>query len=196
MSDSDRLFSPYAHGAGHADGAAPQLMVTATTADRDGAGAEGAGPNDPSVAGEAAIEQAPSAERLSDTIPGATLAYESVEDWVSRYLLVMYRRAVSGTGTTWCPQWWRHPEAVVRLEALWRAWEYLRKDPSTGMSVWLRDHCDPHMTQLLSADGPLKGCKPRQHTRHPNQPLPGDHAPAGWFTPLDESDLPITASGS
>ena len=144
---------------------------------------------------EPTLEQPPPVEQLADTIPGAVLAYASVEDWVGRYLLVMYRRAVSGTGTTWCPQWWRHPEAVVRLEALWRAWEYLRKDATTGMSVWLRDHCDPHMTQLLSADGPFKGCKSKQHSGHPTDPLPFDPSPADWFAHTDDGDLPIAAVG-
>ena len=142
---------------------------------------------------EPTLEQPPPVEQLADAIPGAVLAYASVEDWVGRYLLVMYRRAVSGTGTTWCPQWWRHPEAVVRLEALWRAWEYLRKDPTTGMSVWLRDHCDPHMMQLLSADGPFKGCKPKQHSGHPTEPLPCDRSPDDWFAQTDEGDLPVAA---
>ncbi len=25
----------------------------------------------------------------------------------------------------WCPQWWRPPKAVSRVESLWRAWETL-----------------------------------------------------------------------
>ena len=93
--------------------------------------------------------------------------YGSVEEFVASYLLPLYRRAVSGQGTTWCAQWWRHPEAWVRLDALWRAWEYLRLDPATGMSVWLRDHADPHMAVLLSADGPFRGCKPEEHSATP-----------------------------
>ena len=191
MSDEDRLFSELGRGTEDADAASPQL--TAATADRDRAGAEGADAHDTDATGREAIEPAPPAGQLSDSIPGATLAYGSVEEWVGRYLLVMYRRAVSGTGTTWCPQWWRHPEAVVRLEALWRAWEYLRKDPTTGMSVWLRDHCDPHMMQLLSADGPFKGCKPKQHSGHPTEPLPGDRSPDDWWAQTDEGDLPLAA---
>jgi hypothetical protein len=53
--------------------------------------------------------------------------------------------------------------ASVALEALWRAWEYLRLDAHTGMSVWFRDHADHHMAVLLSADGAFKGCKPDRH---------------------------------
>jgi hypothetical protein len=120
--------------------------------------------------------------RPSDEPPAAAdgeLAFACLEQWVDGYLLAMYRRAVSGTATTWCSQWWRHPEAVLRLEALWRAWEYLRLEPTTGMSVWFRDHCDQHMPQLLSADGPFKGCKPAGH-RRPVERLPSISPPAGW----------------
>ena len=104
--------------------------------------------------------------------------FASVEQFVTGYLLPLYRRAVSGNDTTWCAEWWRHPEAIVRLEALWRAWEYLRLDPATGMSVWLRDHCDFHMRVLLSADGPFKGCTPDAHAARPVRPLPSTAMPA------------------
>ena len=63
----------------------------------------------------------------------------------------MYRRALDGTQRTWCPEWWRHAEAPSRLEALWRAWEHLRLDPATGMSVWFRDHADHHMAGCSTA---------------------------------------------
>ncbi len=104
--------------------------------------------------------------------------YGSLEQFVSEYLLPLYRRPVSGNGATWCAEWWRHPEAWVRLDSIWRAWEYLRLDPATGMSVWLRDHADPHMAMLLSADGPFRGCKPDEHARRPLQPLPSTPIPA------------------
>ena len=84
--------------------------------------------------------------------------YPTLPDWVQEWLLPVYRRSISGHHRTWCPQWWRHDEAVTRLDALWRAWEHLRLDPATGLSAWFRDHADHHMTILLDADGPLKGC--------------------------------------
>ncbi len=51
--------------------------------------------------------------------------YPTLPQWVDEWLLPVYRRSVSGHRRAWCPQWWQHPEAVARLEALWRAWEYL-----------------------------------------------------------------------
>ena len=93
------------------------------------------------------------------------LYFPTVLAFVTDHLVPMYRRSVSGTDRTWCAEWWRHAEAVSRLEALWRSWEYLRLDGNLGISVWMRDHLDHHMTILLDADGPFKGCKPDQHAQ-------------------------------
>jgi hypothetical protein len=112
--------------------------------------------------------------------PGAPV-FTTLEEWVEKYLLNMYRRSVDGTAMTWCPEWWRHPEAYLRLDALWRAWEYLRQRPGTGMAVWMRDYCDQHMAVLLSESGPFKGCEPGRHSPYPLQPLP-TLAPPSWET--------------
>jgi hypothetical protein len=53
----------------------------------------------------------------------------------------------------WCLEWYFHPEAVSRVEALWRAWEHLRLDGATGISVWFKDHADHHMSVLLDPRG-------------------------------------------
>jgi Domain of unknown function (DUF4913) len=67
------------------------------------------------------------------------------------------------------------------LEALWRSWEHLRLDPATGISVWFRDHADHHMTILLSADGPFKGCSPDKGDSQRLDPLPLTEPPTGMF---------------
>ncbi|MCU1531289.1 MAG: hypothetical protein JWO49_860 [Arthrobacter sp.] len=79
--------------------------------------------------------------------------------------------------------WWKHEEAISRLEALWRAWKFLRLDGSTGISVWWRDHADHHMGVLLSADGPFKGCNPVAggHAANKLKALPCDSPPKGLF---------------
>ncbi|WP_353710631.1 DUF4913 domain-containing protein [Arthrobacter sp. K5] len=56
------------------------------------------------------------------------------------------------------------------LEALWRAWEFLRLEGTAGMSVWWSDHADHHMSVLLSTDGPFKGCT-TDDGHGPNLPL-------------------------
>lgn len=98
-------------------------------------------------------------------IPEPELFYPDFASFVEAQLAPTYRRNMKGTSTTWCPTWWRHAEAISRLEALWRAWEFLRLDPSTGMNVWWRDHADHHTGVLLPADGPLTGCSPKTATR-------------------------------
>ena len=105
----------------------------------------------------------------------------TLEEWVEKYLLNLYRRSVDGTAMTWCREWWRHPEAYLRLDALWRTWEYLRQQPATGMAVWMRDYCDPHMAVLLSESGPFKGCEPTRHSPYELRALP-TLAPPNWET--------------
>jgi hypothetical protein len=108
--------------------------------------------------------------------------YPNVAEFVRDNLANTYRRQINaGDGVNWCPQWWKHAEAISRLEALWRAWEFLRLDDTTGMSVWWRDHADYHMAVLLSANGPFRGCSP--HDGHSPQPapLPCEEPPARMF---------------
>jgi hypothetical protein len=108
-----------------------------------------------------------------------TLYYGSVDEFVREYLRHVYRRRVGpNTSAKWASEWWRHPEAIVRLEALWRAWEHLRLEPTTGMSVWLRDHADYHMGVLLSPDGPFKKA---DDANRDGEPLPYTPPPAGMF---------------
>jgi hypothetical protein len=107
--------------------------------------------------------------------------YATVEDFVRELLAPMYRRALDGTDRSWCPEWWRHAEAISRLDALWRAWEHLRLDPDTGMSVWFRDHADHHMAVLLDSEGPFKRCS-KGHRALDELPL--EPAPEGLFMPM------------
>jgi len=108
--------------------------------------------------------------------------FASLWDFVSQWLLPTYRRISDHPNFAWCPQWWRHPEVVVRLDALWRSWEHLRLQPGTGMSVWLKDHLDHHMAVLLSQDGPMHRCKPTGHHERALEPIPSDTPPASWIT--------------
>lgn len=75
-----------------------------------------------------------------------------------------------------------HPEEIGRLEALWRAWESLRLDGTTGMSVWWRVHADHHMSVLLSADSPFKGCSPDDGHKSKLRPLPCQEPSEGLFS--------------
>jgi Domain of unknown function (DUF4913) len=108
------------------------------------------------------------------------------------WLLDVYRRSTRGHARVFCPEWWKHPEAVARMDALWRAFEQLRQDPGTGMSVFWRDHTDHHMSVLLDADGPFKGCE-ESHSDHPLGPIHQEQPPAVLFERDDRGLPPITA---
>ena len=114
------------------------------------------------------------------------LRFATLPEFVE-HLSTWYRRDVVDTsGRVWCPRWFEHGEAVIRLEAIWRALEALRLDPSFGISVWLRDHCDVHMAVLMDPAGPFRGCHPKRgHSRDPVEPLALDRPPEGWWTPDD-----------
>lgn len=64
---------------------------------------------------------------------------------------------------TWCGQWHTHPEAVLRLDALWRTWEQARLDSVSGMASWLITYADPHLEHLTTVDGPFAGCDSTNH---------------------------------
>ena len=112
------------------------------------------------------------------------LFYSNVAQFVAEQLAPVYRRDVDLAGRsttfTWCAQWWRHEEAVSRLTGLWRAWENLRMDPTTGLAVWWRDYVDPTMRVLFDEKGPFHGCTPRAHAPK-GIPLPLAPPPKGLF---------------
>lgn len=109
------------------------------------------------------------------------LFYGSTLEFVREQLVPMYRRNMEVTHRSWCPEWWRHAEAIARLEALWRAWEHLRLDPTTGMSVWFRDHADHHMAVLLDSDGPFRRCSIKDGHSDRLEPLELVDPPEGLF---------------
>lgn len=111
------------------------------------------------------------------------LVYGSVDEFVRKYLRHVYRRATSDQ-RVWAARWWDYDEAVIRLEALWRAWEHLRLDPSTGMSVWWRDHADHHMAVLMDPEGPFAAANHYEGANEADKgaPLPYEAPPAGLFS--------------
>lgn len=121
-----------------------------------------------------------------------SLYYGSVDEFVREYLRNVYRRRIGGDGRSrvWAAEWWRYDEAVIRLEALWRAWEHLRRDPSTGMSVWWRDHADHHMPILLDPDGPFAGAEGEANSCKRGEPLPYAAPPEGLFPDVREAAGP------
>lgn len=128
------------------------------------------------------------AEEKADA-PPPELQFENAIDWFDRWCRHVYRRKLPGRGQSpsWREDWWRDPEARARIDSIWRAWEKLRLDPATGMSVWFKDHGDYHMGVLMGEGGPFisedsaksRLGDPLPHAR-PDDALMGDerHTPA------------------
>ncbi|MEU5774598.1 DUF4913 domain-containing protein [Streptomyces venezuelae] len=120
-------------------------------------------------------------EAVRDEETRASLIFPSVEEFVTEYLSAVVHRRTDDGSHVWCPDWWAHAEAVARLTALWRAFEYLSSDPALGMSNWWLHHADPHLAVLLDPHGPFHACGP--HHGHQERPptLPVTSAPPGHF---------------
>ena len=91
----------------------------------------------------------------------------------ARHVTAVIARPLRGE-LTWCPLWWEHPEAVFRFEALRRAWTELAPEPGAAMSIWIRDHLDPCLRELLTPLGPFADCTHNERYRSLNEhtPLP------------------------
>lgn len=142
------------------------------------------------AAAEAAVKEQVEANETESTeaepagdVDEPELYFGSVDEFVREFLCKVYRRRVDGRGTqrVWAAEWWRYPEALIRLEALWRSWEKLRQDPSIGMSVWWRDHADHHMAVLLDPSGPFGRATGDENANGADEPLPYAPPPEGMF---------------
>lgn len=117
-------------------------------------------------------------EEAAET-PVPQLVYGNVSEFFREFLRHAYKRVLTGRQEPfWDPEWWRHDEAVMRLESLWRSWEHLRTDGATGTSVWWRDHADHHMPKLMAGEGPF-GASDVKTSR--GEPLPHTEPPEGLF---------------
>ena len=114
-------------------------------------------------------EQQPAAPPLIIKLAGDDYDRElaALSIWVE-YVLVPYFLGEISTTAPWCERWWEHEPAVVRLHALWLAWQELTTPEVggyTGPSVWARDHLRPTMDELRAPTGPFAAC-----TTNPNRP--------------------------
>lgn len=111
------------------------------------------------------------------------LAFTSLDDFVREFLTQVVHRRLNRAVQLWCPEWWRHPEAVARLSVLWRAFEFLRQDPALGLSTWWLQHADPHLRALMHPQfGPFVACDPRDgHGDMQPGGLPATRAPDAFL---------------
>ncbi|OYO13124.1 hypothetical protein CGZ98_06150 [Enemella evansiae] len=100
--------------------------------------------------------------------------YPNADAWLRGWLLNVWQPTIppgandtfqsnAPPPTHWCPRWWLHPEAVVRIEALWRTWEDAQPDAYRGMALWFRDQFDHHWPRLVGTPGPFMYCTNDTH---------------------------------
>lgn len=93
---------------------------------------------------------------------------EQLYAWVAVHVAPLVRKTTTtgeGSGLRWCRMWTEHGDAITRFRALYLAWHELSEDESaTWLSVFLRDHLDPHLSVLTSPVGPFYACSPRKHS--------------------------------
>jgi hypothetical protein len=122
--------------------------------------------------------------RDADDEPELTAApalfYGSADEFMREHLRHMYARRVGPGNATfrWAADWWSYPEALSRIDALWRAWEHLRQDGAVGISRWWTEHADHHMPILMNPDGPFAKS---EDSNKPGEPLPYTSPPEGLF---------------
>ena len=108
------------------------------------------------------------------------LCYANVNEFVTEFLLPSWRHTFAGA--RWCSQWWRHSEAISRLDALWRAFEQLRTGEPLNMAVWWRDYADPMMRSLTDPDGVFCMCDATTDEHRVPEVWKSDPPPEGMFT--------------
>jgi hypothetical protein len=102
------------------------------------------------------------ADDVATGIAPPTPAFATLEDWVTGFFQPTFRRQYGGE-LRWCTQWQEHPEALLRLEALWRSWEALRQDPLLGIATWLTNYADPQLAALTQRTGTFANCTLDRH---------------------------------
>lgn len=137
------------------------------------------------------MDEADYAAGLEDDAPTEPeTVYDNVGEWVTDWLLPTYSRPLDDvTKFRWDPQWWRYPEVVMRLEALWISWEKMRLEGGPAIVVFYRDYLDPMMRTIMDPDGPFHTFNANQEDadgvreRLP-QPLPHSEMPPGLMEML------------
>lgn len=101
---------------------------------------------------------------------------ENISSWCERD---MAKSKSAARGLCWCPQWFKHPEAVTRLWVMRAAQLAAAAQGPVEVSAYLRDHFDPHMAVLTGDCGPFHACSGGTHLREArtgqNRFLPTDH---------------------
>lgn len=84
--------------------------------------------------------------------------YPTLQAWVHQWLVPTLERDRNRSQLAWCSSWWRHPEAIAVLGALWHQWEASQDQPWTGMATYMAHYHYPLIERLTQPDGPFGAC--------------------------------------
>lgn len=102
--------------------------------------------------------------------------YTTLDRFIDDYFVKIYACNLDTNGVRRCPEWWRHPEAVARLEAVGRAWELPRTDPGFALAPCWPIAVPPGAIAIgIGATlfiGGLRGSTPRYERRAHRRPPP------------------------
>ena len=115
-----------------------------------------------------------------------TLFYGWAGECVRDRLRYVYARRVGpGNASFRCAaRWWDYPEALARIDALWRAWEHLRLDGATGSSTSWIEHADHRIPNLMSPEGPFAKSEDKNNA---GEPLPYEAPPVELFPDMRQN---------
>lgn len=118
-------------------------------------------------------------------VAGASVPVGLIE-WVDTVFIKLVERE-TGMTTRWCRRWPEHPEAVLRLTALWEdRTNIVDPESKTDLSSWLRWSVDSHMPKLMDQAGPFRECDDNSH-------VPAIHLPTTTATETKAADAEGTA---
>jgi hypothetical protein len=109
--------------------------------------------------------------------------------WVEEHLAVVEYTHSDKSTAAWCPEWWKHPEAVERLWACFAARQQATIDSGAhadSLSDWWLTHWDRHAAILFDASaGPFRKCDRNLGHLHDSdgsapQRVPYYPPPADW----------------
>ena len=107
--------------------------------------------------------------------------------WVRDHIALLLERRIMQTGGAphWCRQWWMHPEAIARFDALRRSWlEAVTVAEGSALAVYY-EHVDMHLAVLTSDSGPFASCRDGHRSEDDVKPLGQVDPPATYFVDLD-----------
>lgn len=81
-------------------------------------------------------------------------------DFFDEYLRTAYQVGGGSQDAGWCRYWWDHPAALMRIRAMWHAYEVrYRNSPADCDETFLREVGDHHMGLLMGEKSPMKACQ-------------------------------------